>query len=685
MRNMRKGISIVIATLLSFILCMGPHPMKVHADAEIFYVSSWSEMVDALSSSVSGNPIIYLQNDLTAGSNDSSLVFPDHVSHHLYSNGHTIDGSALTGQPVLTINGTLVIYRDNLTVTGGNNPSGNGGGIYVPGSLIVNGGLTVTDCSAAKGGGIYVGAFSGSALGSVRVNQNATLSLRNNTAEDGGGLYCDDRASFTLNGGNVSFDTNTASGNSTSAGHGGGMYIDSHASVSLYYEGTLAFNNCRAVGTTTEAGQGGGLYMPSVPSDTSVNASFTCNEAGEGGGLYCAGISGTGSNLEFVGNRAIGTDNYEGLGGGIYTAGEIYVGSMVLRNNTASGEAGGKGGGFYGEGQQLVVDSNLTATGNRAGSDTRIGKGGGIYARRLTTSGITTIYGNQAGSSSTEEGAGGGAYLSDRMNVEGIASIYGNTVLAAGGSQEANDLYFASSSTSPQIVLTGALAQDSRIGVAGINSSQTNPVNLVDWSRGSATSDNFFGDEAQMYILGPSGDTIETKDWDYVKDHLPSKRIMITITESDGKEEDVSENIDNLEDTLAEAIAKGGKQTVYWNEGTALPYSIMKTLQDNPDITLVFSYIYQGISYKVTIPGSTAKAYTSIPWYGPLYLNAYYGSSKASVKNTTASASAGTYVVKAGDTLSAIAARLHTSVKRLANVNNMADPDRLSIGQTIKY
>ena len=85
------------------------------------------------------------------------------------------------------------------------------------------------------------------------------------------------------------------------------------------------------------------------------------------------------------------------------------------------------------------------------------------------------------------------------------------------------------------------------------------------------------------------------------------------------------EKLDELRANLKTAIDKGGYQTVTWDKGTALPYDIMKTLQDNPKITLVFSYTYENVFFKVTLPGQSVKAYTNIPWYGPLYLYAYYG------------------------------------------------------------
>ena len=115
----------------------------------------------------------------------------------------------------------------------------------------------------------------------------------------------------------------------------------------------------------------------------------------------------------------------------------------------------------------------------------------------------------------------------------------------------------------------------------------------------------------------------------------------LTTGSSDSKpeEEPTYDYLDELRAKIAAAIALGGKQTVTWDQGTLLPYDIMKTLQDNPNITLVFSYRYLNKDYKVTLPGKKVKAYANIPFYGPLYLNTFYGE-KSTARKTTKTKSA---------------------------------------------
>ena len=156
-------------------------------------------------------------------------------------------------------------------------------------------------------------------------------------------------------------------------------------------------------------------------------------------------------------------------------------------------------------------------------------------------------------------------------------------------------------------------------------------------------------------------------------------------SDSKPKEEKPYDYLDELRAKLKTAIDLGGYQTVTWDKGTALPYDIMKTLQDNPKITLIFSYTYENVNFKVTLPGQSVKAYTNIPWYGPLYLYAYYGGRGAVQNAPVLNSTNRTYTVVKGDTLTGIAIKLNTTVKSLVSLNNIKDPDKLKIGQVLKY
>ena len=173
--------------------------------------------------------------------------------------------------------------------------------------------------------------------------------------------------------------------------------------------------------------------------------------------------------------------------------------------------------------------------------------------------------------------------------------------------------------------------------------------------------------------------------------------IGATVTSTPSTSQDSSEEgtvddtpepnyIDALMKMLEEAKEAGGPQTVYWSEGTALPGPAMKLLSENPQITLVFSYTYEGMDYTVTIPGKNVKYDPNVPWCGPLYLYGLYGRYSASTPVTTTTLSGDrTYTVISGETLWGIARRLGTTVDELVRLNNIKNPDRIDIGQIIRY
>ena len=139
-----------------------------------------------------------------------------------------------------------------------------------------------------------------------------------------------------------------------------------------------------------------------------------------------------------------------------------------------------------------------------------------------------------------------------------------------------------------------------------------------------------------------------------------------------------------LANAIASANATGKEQIVSWNKGTSLPYDVMKMLQDNPKITLVFSYTFEEKAYNITIPGRLVIADPAIPWYGPICLYGLFGNVKASANTSNMIALKDTYTVQPGDTLTEIARNNNTSVRHLQTVNNIKDPDKIKPGMVLK-
>ena len=78
---------------------------------------------------------------------------------------------------------------------------------------------------------------------------------------------------------------------------------------------------------------------------------------------------------------------------------------------------------------------------------------------------------------------------------------------------------------------------------------------------------------------------------------------------------------------LVSAIKADGGATHGYGIGSALPYSVMKALADNPDDVLVFKTDYKGYHYEFTIQvGEDVKEQIKpeIPWYGPYWLAKYF-------------------------------------------------------------
>ena len=71
----------------------------------------------------------------------------------------------------------------------------------------------------------------------------------------------------------------------------------------------------------------------------------------------------------------------------------------------------------------------------------------------------------------------------------------------------------------------------------------------------------------------------------------------------------------------AEVAEQTGKATVAEATGDfALPYEIMKWLEDHPNVTLKYTLTYKDKEYNIVIKGGQKLAFPDIPWYGPEYL-----------------------------------------------------------------
>ena len=275
-------------------------------------------------------------------------------------------------------NGALNLTLENLTITGGYNMAGYGGGICVQspgGELKISNGTTICGNKAFRGGGIYI---------------------------------YDSRA-FTMTGGEISDNIATGDG-------GGAVYVvDATFDMS---GGTIT--NCKATSTRSSSG-GGGIYNAGMLTISGGTIS-DCVAAVNGGGIYNnvsdASITSTITNCEISGCKTASTATSYGFGGGIYNA----SGTLELTDVTITGENNIDnpdarcGGGIFNKG-------SLNITRGKISNCTSI-IGGGVY----NSLGTLKITGGTI-SNCISEGNGGGIVVSgNSTNTTSSAEIINCTI-----------------------------------------------------------------------------------------------------------------------------------------------------------------------------------------------------------------------------------------------------------------
>ena len=178
------------------------------------------------------------------------------------------DGVAVAGGSVIKINGGTVNISD-LTITGGNNATGSGGGIWAPTAQKV----TITNCvfkdntatttsGESYGGGVYFG----DGVQAIEVAQctfiNNKVIRDGDDVAKGGGMYLALGSGYKASVVNCTFTgntaTNTANSNQT---YGGGLYTSRQSA-----DDALTVNFCTFVGNTAKNGAQiyGGDFSPTV-------------------------------------------------------------------------------------------------------------------------------------------------------------------------------------------------------------------------------------------------------------------------------------------------------------------------------------------------------------------------------------------------------------------------------------
>ena len=222
---------------------------------------------------------------------------------------------------VLSLNTTVPVTIENLTITGGYAVNGNGGGINIAqgtvtiaeGVLISKNTSVYTEENTGCGGGIYLAADAYLTMNGGEISDNKSY--------HGGGVYCDDRSTFYMTGGTIC-DNQADLEN----GKGGGI----HTRGLLMTNGTAVIGKKDATEPATAekhsniAYQGGGVYSCSAFGNGLKDYGFYLGW--KKFGVYCGETDGG-----IFYNYATGT------GGGVYSSFEFELNGKICYNSSPSG------------------------------------------------------------------------------------------------------------------------------------------------------------------------------------------------------------------------------------------------------------------------------------------------------------------------------------------------------------
>jgi predicted outer membrane repeat protein len=290
----------------------------------------------------------------------------------IVGNGDTIERVVAWPYPefrLFAVAGGGSLTLENLTLQGGGGESANdvseheGGAIYNLGTLVLNG-VTVQDNGAYLGGGVYSDYGSVTTLeGGTIVQKNGASGVGNSSLGSGGGLYSVGTLTVTnttlnnnrgyyggglaINGGTASLSNDTIDSNTAEA-WGGGLFVNAStgpATVTLSYD-TVESNTAVQSKGSEWLGCGGGLcvYHGGVCNLTLANDTVESNKAGQyGGGIYIASYASTTVTMQ---GDTVESNTTTGYGGGIYiaSAATVYLDSFTVANTINNTDKSGLNG-----------------------------------------------------------------------------------------------------------------------------------------------------------------------------------------------------------------------------------------------------------------------------------------------------------------------------------------------------
>ena len=366
----------------------------------------------------------------------------------------TRNKTAIVGSGVVVLKGTgnyqimnvgpagLATVSD-VKMTAGNAGTGHGGGLANSGTTKLNS-VTISNSTAAQGGGIYnhAGATLTLVKSTVTNNTAADSSTNSRQGGSGGGI---------LNAGSLVLNDSTVSGNYAGRGGFGGT---DPAGAGGNGGGIDNTGNVTATGSTISGNVGG-------TGGLGLSGNEASGPGGNGGGVYSplgSSVSLTGSTVESNTSGSSGPAGetpfpLAGNGGGIWSGGTLTVTGSTFSSNTGGlGNAGsGSGGGIFTSGTASISSSSFT--GDTGGPPSSVpgaggpgGNGGAVDnagTLTLTNSTLSNDAGGSGGSSSNG-GNGGGLYSS-----AGSATLSGDTFASDAGGTGGNSIPVDPGCTAP--------------------------------------------------------------------------------------------------------------------------------------------------------------------------------------------------------------------------------------------
>lgn len=501
-------------------------PNKLIMRLETFYAEGEVGSEAALNAALNSDETIVLANNICLS---DCFFVRDGREHTLDLNGYTLsrslDSKPATGHVFQVNSGSKLTIKDSSTdgsglITGGCAP--NGGGAYIEGDLILEGGV-ISGNTADNGAGIFV------RNGSVTIKKNVII--EENAAKNGGGIYICRGGTVTVSG---NIENNKANEN------GGGIYnlgklelskafvssdTAEKSGAGIWSDGTAVLKNSE-ISHNTNAESGGGIT--NCASMTVSGCTVSGNSAKDCGGAV---MLDEGAQTTFTGNNSIG-ENCAKNGGGIYVKkGSAQIKEVAFEGNIASASGGAM---FLDSGTDLTLDS-VSISGCGCTSN-----GAGVYTKGALTLCDSTISSNNGGfgvyfdsdnkltlKNTSIKGNAGGIY----MNAGSIILAGGNIIV--NDNRKDNTDCNISFKSFKKLKVTGELYSDSRIGITPPANSDNRDLTDDYSDYNEENADTYFFSDSSSYRISPEEEYPEAMAVKRLTSSASGYKIKVTVRVTD--------------------------------------------------------------------------------------------------------------------------------------------------------